>query len=74
MRRPFVRLGRGYGDFVAKAVKVKLQKLKPFKHVFKVNGKPLVSGAFAVGKDALENRAISAICPLNDMVDDGKLH
>ena len=50
-----------------------LQVLKPLKKIYKFKGKPLFSSAFAVAKNAEEDRAISALCPLNALVDTGKM-
>lgn len=71
--RPFCKLDGTYGEYVKRNCKAGLQKLKPLKTIFKIKGKPLFSGAFAVAKNIEEDRAISALCPLNALVDQRKL-
>ena len=73
LKRPFIKLHPTYQQLVARMVRVGLQKLRSGKHVWKHHGKPLVSGAFAVPKDGAETRLISALCPLNDLIDDANL-
>ena len=45
-----------------------LQDLRPGMNVFKYQGRPLISGAFAVAKDAVGDRVISAMVS-NQLVD-----
>lgn len=71
--RPFCKLSDSYPEYVKRNCRAGLQKLKPLKTIYKVKGKPLFSGAFAVAKNADEDRAISALCPLNAMVDSDKI-
>jgi len=71
--RPFCKLDSSYRDYVRRNCQAGLQKLKPLKTIYKVKGKPLYGGAFAVAKNADEDRAISALCPLNALVDVDKL-
>ena len=71
--RPFCKLSDSYTEYVKRNCRAGLQKLKPLKTIYKVKGKPLFSGAFAVAKNADEDRAISALCPLNAMVDSDKI-
>ena len=71
--RPFCKLDGTYAEYVKRNCKAGLQKLKPLKTIFKIKGRPLYSGAFAVAKNSDEDRAISALCPLNALVDQTKL-
>ena len=71
--RPFCRLHATYPEYVRRNIKAGLQKLKPRRTIFKFKGRPLYSGAFAVAKNEDEDRAISALCPLNALVDVSKL-
>ncbi len=70
LKRPFVKVGPNYSNFVRCAVKCGLQRLVGVSRVWKFKGKPLISGAFAVPKDEEETRAISALCPINQIIDD----
>ena len=71
--RPFCKLSDSYPEHVKRNCRAGLQKLQPLKTIYKIKGKPLFSGAFAVAKNADEDRAISALCPLNAMVDSDKI-
>ena len=46
--------------------------MRPRKRIFKHKGKPLLNGAFAVGKNEEEDRAISNLVPLNALIDTSK--
>ena len=72
LKRPFVRLADSYPSWVQNA-RSGLQALKPHTKVMRHRGTPIVSGAFAVPKDGVEGRAISALCPLNELVDPSRL-
>lgn len=67
LKRPFIRVDKTYDKFVDRCVRAGLQKLVQRKQVFKVRGRPLLSGVFAVPKDEREDRYISAMVPLNMM-------
>lgn len=71
--KPCCKLHDSYPDYVRRNVKAGLQTLLPRKSIYKVKGRPLYSGAFAVPKNADEDRAISALCPLNALVNPAKL-
>ena len=71
--RPFMKLAASYPAFVQRCVKAGLQKLLPLRKIYKVKGRPLLSGCFAVPKDDTEARGISALCPLNSFVDATKI-
>ena len=73
LRRPYIRLAESYPGYVQRNVRSGLQTLAPLKRVIKHHGKPVVSGAFSVPKDEIEDRAISALCPLNEMIDKTRL-
>lgn len=71
--RPFCRLDGSYPAYVKRNARAGLQVLKPLKKIYKFKGKPLYSGAFAVAKNSEEDRAISALCPLNALVNTQKM-
>ena len=71
--KPFCKLHDAYPEYVKRNVKAGLQKLLPRRSIYKIKGRPLYSGAFAVPKNVEEDRAISALCPLNALVDPSKL-
>ena len=71
--RPFCKLSDSYPEYVKRNCRAGLQKLKPLKTIYKIKGRPLFSGAFAVAKNSEEDRAISALCPLNALVDSDKI-
>ena len=71
--KPFIRTDGSYREWVLKNCKSGLQRLVKQKHVFKHKGKVLLSGALAVPKDIDEDRSISALCPLNALIDPSKL-
>ena len=71
--RPFMRLAASYPAYVQRCVKAGLQKLLPLRKIYKVKGRPLLSGCFAVPKDDTEACGISALCPLNSFVDATKI-
>ena len=71
-RRPYIRLADSYPGYVQRNVRSGLQTLAPLKRV-KHHGKPVVSGASSVPKDETEDRAISALCPLSEMIDKTRL-
>ena len=73
LKRPFIKVHSSYPALVARCVRGGLQKLVRQKHVFKVRRRPLLSGAFAVEKDPDEDRSISAMVPLNQMVNQRKI-
>lgn len=70
--RPLKRLARTYGDYVLRNVKAGLQVLKPMK-IFRHGGAPLLNVCFAGPKSDLEDRAITALCPTNELVDRAQL-
>ena len=71
--KPFCKLHETYPAYVKRNVKAGLQTLLPRKSIYKIKGRPLYSGAFAVPKNSDEDRAISALCPLNALVNPAKL-
>ena len=71
--KPFCKLHETYPEYVKRNVKAGLQTLMPRKSIYKFKGRPLYSGAFAVPKNSEEDRAISALCPLNALVNPAKL-
>ena len=50
-----------------------LQRLRVRHRISKHRGVPVVNGTFAVAKNSTEDRAISALCPTNDLIDASKL-
>lgn len=64
-----MRLAASYGEFVKRCADATLVKLVRAKHVFKINRRPLIAGAFAVAKDSHEDRSIPAATPINAMLD-----
>ena len=71
--KPFCKLDASYPEYVKRNTQAGLQVLMPRKRIYKIKGKTLYSGAFAVAKNLDEDRAISALCPLNTLVDATKL-
>ena len=71
--RVFTRLGPDYEDYVHRNVRVGLQRLVGPRGVARKRKRRVVAGAFAVGKDELEDRAISAVLDANDSIDPRKL-
>ena len=68
LTRPFQLLADDYDQLVEENVKAGLQRMAPERAVFRHGGKPVINGAFAVAKNQLEDRIISACNPLNDML------
>ncbi|CAE8732571.1 unnamed protein product, partial [Polarella glacialis] len=73
LKRPVVRIDATYPDFVRRCAKAGLQRLVKKGRVWKHRGRRLLTGGFAVPKDEFEDRAISAMVPLNQLVDQDKL-
>ena len=71
--RPFVKLVSTYPDYVKRNVRAGLQRLRARHRIFKHRGVPAINGTFAVAKNSAEDRAISALCPTNDLIDASKL-
>ena len=71
--KPFCKLDASYPEYVKRNTRAGLQVLMPKRRIYKIKGRPLYSGAFAVAKNQEEDRAISALCPLNALVDPRKL-
>ncbi|CAE8581762.1 unnamed protein product, partial [Polarella glacialis] len=71
--RPFAKLAATYPQYVKRNIAAGLQTLKPRHRIHKHRGKALWGGSFAVAKNAEEDRAISALCPLNELVDKSRL-
>lgn len=67
--RAYARTASTYAEYVRRNVRAGLQRLVRREHVAKHKGRLIISGAFAVPEDAAEDRAISALCPLNALVD-----
>ena len=63
VKRPFTRLADSYHTHVVRCQRAGLQRLVKKSHVYKFKGRPLLSGAFSVPKDELEDRCISALVP-----------
>ena len=73
LKRPFVKVGGDYKQFVAKCVKNRLMDVVPRSQIWKHNNKLVYSGAFAVAKDEVEDRFIMAACPNNQLLDRERL-
>ena len=73
LKRPFVRIGREYLDLVRKCAASKLVDLVSEKQIWRHEDRPLYAGAFAVAKDAVEDRFILAAVPVNQLIDRAKL-
>ena len=71
--KPFCKLDASYPEYVKRNTRAGLQVLMPKRRIYKIKGRPLYGGAFAVAKNQEEDRAISALCPLNALVDPRKL-
>ena len=66
--RPYVKLAADYPSFVARCVDAGLMDVVPQSQVWKHRGAPLYAGAFAVKKDADEDRVILAAVPVNHLL------
>ena len=73
LSRPFMKLDSTYPDYLKRNVRAGLQRLRVRHRIFKHRGAPAINGTFAVAKNSVEDRAISALCPTNDFIDAGKL-
>ena len=67
--RTFTRLGPDYPELVHRNVKAGLQRLVGPWRLARNRRRRVVAGAFAVGKDETEDRAISAVLDANDSLD-----
>ena len=70
MPRMFARLDATYPAYVKRNVKCGLQQLRARRRIFKVKGKPLLNGAFAVEKSEDEDRAIANLIPTNSLLNE----
>ena len=66
-------LDRTHTEYVHRNVAAGLQDLVEREHVATHRGVPIVASAFAVEKDALEDRAISAALGINALLDESKM-
>ena len=73
LSRPFMKLDSTYPEYVKRNARAGLQRVRVRHRIFKHRGVPVVNGTFAVAKNSTEDRAISALCPTNDLIDASKL-
>ena len=71
--KSFWKLYETYPEYVKRNIKAGFQFLMPRKSIYKFKGRSLYSGVFAVPKNSEEDRAISALCPLNILINPTKL-
>ena len=71
--RPFVMADRSCPTLVKRGVQAGLMRLVPSRRVIRQHGKPVYNGSFAVGKDASEDRIISAMVPTNSLLNPGSI-
>lgn len=72
LKRPFIRTDATYPALVRQAVAAGLQDLRPEGGLARHTGAQIVSGAFAVAKDDVEDRTISSLV-MNDLLDGTKI-